>query len=132
MIIIDSNYLFAIANKFDALHKKAKAINVAGMSVLYLEDVLKEVQTIVSVRQRQADSFAWIDSIYENEIADDRQYNLSSAEYFEVLNEWRSHKDSRMSFVDAEIIHLAKKYQFQVLTFDEEIKKRLPKHLVFA
>ena len=133
MIIVDSNYLLALAKKSDSLHNLAVdfKIKLSGLGILYLDDILKEVQTIIAVRESHKDSFAWIDSIYKNEIELDRQYNLSSVEYFEVLNYWRTLTNSRLSFTDAEIIYLANKYNFNVLTFDKEIIARLPKKLVF-
>lgn len=133
MIIVDSNYLFALAKKSDSLNSIALEfkLKLENFPILYLDDVLKEVQTLVSVRFSHKDSFNWIDSIYQNEYKRDRQYNLSSVEYFEVLNYWRSLKVTRLSFVDAEILYLADKYNFKVLTFDKEIISRLPKKLVF-
>lgn len=133
MIIIDTNYFFALLHADDSLHLKAVNISssIKDFPVLYLEDILKEMQTILSVRKSHTDSFNWIDSIYQNEYKRDRQYNLSSVEYFEVVNYWRSLKDTRLSFVDAEILYLSNKYNFKVLTFDKEIISRLPKKLVF-
>lgn len=133
MILVDSNYLLALARDHDSLHNLAVDFKskLVDFGILYLEDVLKEVQTIISVRISHQESFAWIDSIYKNEADIDRQYNLSSSEYFEVLNYWRSLANSRLSFVDAQILYLANKYNFKVLTFDKEILARLPKKLVF-
>jgi predicted nucleic acid-binding protein len=131
MIIVDSSYLLAIAKKFDSLHLRATAIKfkIEKLPLLYLDDVLKEVQTVLAIKKSNLESFAWIDSIYKNELDIDRQYNLSSLEYFEVLNFWRSLKNSNLSFVDAEILYLAQKYNFQVLSFDEELLKLLPPKL---
>lgn len=134
MIIIDSSYLFALRDTDDSLHMQAHEFlkKLVGNGIFYLEDVLKEVQTVITVRKKSMIGFDWIDSIYKNESDLDRQYTLSAGEYFEVLNFWRKLGESRLSFVDAEIIYLANKYNFQVLTFDQEIIKRLPTELVFT
>jgi predicted nucleic acid-binding protein len=134
MIIVDSNYLFGIRDVEDSLHERAILVGekLKTYAICYLEDVLKEVQTIISVRKGHKIGFDWIDSIYENESDLDRQYSLLPHEFFEILNLWRELKNNKLSFVDAEIIYISKKYKFPVLTFDDEIKKLLPKELVFG
>lgn len=133
MIIIDSNYFYSIFEPNDALHLRAVKFKdkIFDLPILYLEDVLKEVQTIISVRKSHKACFDWIDSIYRNETDDDRQYTLMNGEYFEILNFWRELGESRLSFVDAEILYIANKYKYPVLTFDDELIKRLPSELVF-
>ena len=134
MIILDSNYFIALNKSTDSLHERAKLLvpKIRIEAICYLEDVLKEVQTIIAIREGHAIGFEWIDSIYENESDLDRQYSLMPHEYAEILNLWRGLKNNKLSFVDAEIIYISKKYQFPVLTFDDEIKKLLPKELVFG
>jgi len=134
MIIVDANYFLGIYDELDSLHQRCLKISesMGETPILYLEDVLKETQTVLSIRKGHAEGFEWIDSIYDNESPLDRQYTLGPGEYFQVLNTWRALDGGRLSFVDAEIIYLARKHNFPVLSFDNELLRHLPKALVVA
>lgn len=133
MIILDSNYLLAMRDSLDSNNKKAVALSkrLEGQAILYLEDVLKEVQTVISIRNGYSVGFEWLDSIYAGETELDMQYCLSPSDYFNVLNYWRDLNNNKLSFVDAEILYLANKFSFPVLSFDKELLNCLPKSLRF-
>jgi predicted nucleic acid-binding protein len=133
MIILDSNYLLAMRDSLDSNNKKAIALSkrLEEQAILYLEDVLKEVQTVISVRNSHLDGFEWIDSIYVGEAELDMQYSLNPTDYFNILNYWRDIKNNKLSFVDAEILYLAHKFSFPVVSFDKELLSHLPKSLIF-
>jgi predicted nucleic acid-binding protein len=131
MIIVDSNFFLGLRDSSDSMHEQCLRLvkKLNGKPILFLEDVLKEVQTVISIRKSHKEAFNWLDSIYKNETNLDRQYNLSSIEYFEVLNYWRSFKKCKLSFVDAQIIYIAIKNGFKVLSFDKELLRYLPAEL---
>lgn len=132
MIILDTSFLVAYYNQFDTFHKQSLLYSdlLDLASILYLDDVLKESVTVINARVSREASLNFLKSIYKGDKHGDAVYTLTAMEFFEILNEYEADSESRLSYIDSEIVFLAKKYNFKVISFDKGIIRKLPNDLV--
>jgi predicted nucleic acid-binding protein len=133
MILVDTSVLFAFFYKFDSCHEQAQKIykTIPNNKLVIAADVIKELLTIVNLRK--GDKTA--KQIYYELDQDPRNpfiHNLDALEFFEFMDFFREFPNTRLSTVDLQLLFLAQKYEFQILTFDKELIKMLPKELVYT
>jgi predicted nucleic acid-binding protein len=128
MKIVDSSFLISLTNPSDSNHKAAIKLHEKHYAngYLYLDDVLKETQTILNLKIGTAQMFRFVDELYREEKPNELQYLISPQEHMEILNFWRNLSANKFSFVDLEILFLANKYKYGVLSFDLELLSFLP------
>jgi predicted nucleic acid-binding protein len=122
MIILDSNIWIAYLNKNDSQHRKAVSIfSKIKEDVLVTEYIILEVATVLSMRvdKKIADNF--INLIRSNQ---DIEVFSSSENFFnKTLGYFLEYQKGNLSFVDISLLALSKNYQ--VFTFDEDLKKEI-------
>lgn len=118
IVLLDSDYLFALFVESDANNKKAiklsEIIESRNLKVVVTNLVKLEVATLFSrrVSQHSAVEVIKILNSFENIFVDQKQ----TEEIWEVFH---SYTKSRISFVDCSNLYLAKKYKARIASFDK-------------
>jgi predicted nucleic acid-binding protein len=132
MILVDTSVLFAFFDPNDSCHTLARKLflELPKNQILILEDVLKELLTVVNLRKGSD-----VSKIIYNELNnDDREvmlYNFTSLEFFDFINNFQTIKNTKLSLIDLELLYLSTKNNIPVLTFDKNLNKSLPDSLIY-
>lgn len=133
MILVDTSVLYAFVDEWDSCHEKAQKIyrSIHNNKIVIPADVIKEMITILNLRHGSK-----IATRIYNELDQDPRnpfiHNLDTLEFFEFMDFFREFPNTQLSTVDLQLLFLAQKYEFQILTFDKELIKMLPKELVYT
>jgi predicted nucleic acid-binding protein len=124
MIVLDSSFLVAFHNSRDVHHQAAAAVMADLLGDrwgrgLLLEYVFLEVVTVIMARRgpSAADSVAGV-------LIEARELELvpCSGLFLDAVDTFRGQRDTRLSFVDAAIVNVARtRADGLVATFDSEL-----------
>lgn len=126
MILVDTSVLYAIFEVTDTQHQKAKDtyFKIPNNQILITDSVLKELFTLVN-RRKDSQITAQVYNELDQDPRKPTIYNFDTLEFFEFLDFFINLKKNKLSTTDLELLFLHKKYNFKVLTFDEELNKLL-------
>ena len=132
MIAVDTSVLFACFELHDSCHRSALEayFQIPSSQLLIPADVIKELITLINLRRGSEVA----KEVYYEIDQDPRNpciHNLDTLEFFEFMNFFNEFPNTKLSSVDLQLIFLAQKYGFQILTFDKQLIKMLPKELVY-
>lgn len=122
MIILDTNIWYAMFDRSDSLHEKAKQVfDELDASVMIPEYVLVELLNlfVTKLGKKWADDF-----LAKIVVSDDFQINPNTPSFtLDVIQFFLKSDNKKLSFVDHSLLYLSKHHK--VLTFDQELAKLL-------
>ena len=122
MILIDTSVLYAFVEKQDSCHLVArqKYLTIPSDQILIPSDIIKEFLTLIIRRNEKV-----VKAVYRELENDPRKpfiYNLETVEFFEFMDFFQKFASTKLSIPDLQLLFLAQKYKFSILTFDKELK----------
>ncbi len=118
--LIDSNIIIAFFRKEELDYKKANDLLFSFDSFAITEHVLFEIATILLLKEGKEISKLFIQFLKSCEKIN--ILKLTEKEFCQIINCY-PYKNSKLSMTDFSLLLLAKKRDFELISFDKELMK---------